>query len=336
VTGPAVTPEPQRGEPGACSAEVPDLARLPWRPEDAGQVLYSYSTPRFTCDRGRFAFVAFMFAFGYVIGLGITAGHAVTGDHWVGGQLTSLITGTVLGALVFAVMLLASPGTARLQMCHRGLIIYARRARHSPYVVPYLTIDPVGVLVRNRYGAYQSISFFGLDPALAGRGQPREHITPEPLRSGLIPSQSFHGVPVTRWFIDTAQPERVLRELERAMVSAGVLNACGITDRALGEWETAEPPRKNIEVNPDYRPHHARHPPGPLARRVNRTPEGVRWAAYAVGMLGFGFVLAFIVGVLKIPAGLIRLMGHGAKRSAKAVGNVPGRVRGRGDTAGTP
>jgi hypothetical protein len=313
-----------RGEPGDGSAGVPDLAQLPWRPGDAGPVLLVSATRRITFDRARLAFVAFMFAFTYVVGLGVTTGYAVSGAHWVGGQLTSLISATLVGALTFFCAFIAPrpPGTARLLVCHRGLVVYARRAARSPYVVPYLTIDPASVLVRNRSRAYQSISFLGLDPAPGGRGRPGER--------AAAGSQSFGGVPVTRWLIDTAQPERVLRELERAMLSAGVPGARGLTDRALGEWETAEPQRpRRTRADPDYRPHHSRNPPGPLTQGFASMPEGARWTAYLTGLLGLDFVFGFLVGLLRLPVRFIRLMGQGARGSAKAGGDAPGRARRR-------
>jgi hypothetical protein len=105
-----------RGEPGDGSAGVPDLAQLPWRLADAGPVLLVSATRRITFDRARLAFVAFMFAFTYVVGLGVTTGYAVSGAHWVGGQLTSLISATLVSALTFFCAFIAPrpPGTARL------------------------------------------------------------------------------------------------------------------------------------------------------------------------------------------------------------------------------
>ncbi|HEV2377346.1 MAG TPA: hypothetical protein VGS19_34930 [Streptosporangiaceae bacterium] len=295
MTGQAATPG--RGEPVPGTGAEPGLAWLR-QPDDAGQVLYSYSNGRFTFSRERFVFVAVAFAFAYVISLGVTAGHVIMGGGWPGGQLVSLLTATSVAAAVFPVFL-SSARTARLRVCRWGLVIDMRRDRQSPYVVPYSAIDPASVRVRNRRGGGQSISLSGLHP-------------------------------VTQWVIDTTRPQEVLKELEQAMVSAKAPGACGMTERAFAERGLIEPPvRRKTQADLEHPPRHAKNPPGWLTRHAASAPEGARWAAYLSGLLTLGFAGGLVVGVLRLPAGLVYWIGKGAQRVTRTIGSMLGMLRAR-------
>jgi hypothetical protein len=151
----------------------------------------------------------------------------------------------------------------------------ASRKYPWPGMVSYILVSQTGLRIRfsgppsplNVFASPSTplgISFRGMHPVLASpryrdkgsrRGGKGRGVLALEAWNGVrqIPELkdvvTYCGVPVMRWVIGTDNPEHLLRELENAMVAAGIPDAAGLTDRALANPWPDLPPR-SIPADP--------------------------------------------------------------------------------------